>query len=695
MTLHYTRSFEKTSSGENDIFQDLLSSSISSHSIRQPSSFIPGEHVSVTITKNNGSNFSLLQAHIDNNTLLVCQRSKVTSEHSLSVYLSSRNMKYGECRVPLFPETPVAIYPLSVGISRPLPKTLLAYRPAVLHVVCSDSNFNGNCDAMLTPNIYSKLFGSELTLSGSPVLLLGCQNGHVMYSSISQIAATLNPSSPQQPLPIIYSLGQPVQSIHAIHLPDNDSNFPTVNTSVAPPQVPNSLLLIGRLGKLVLCTMGAPQQRTPSFLEFNTPGPITSSVFIKNHALMLSTPAALYKVCMEEDCIRRHCFATGLVIIPEMRFRLPSEVAQINRGTLLLGDLKTITVSGETALKVVCVSLDGSVTVRKIARCCGEEKIEAKDQSKLTKELKECLRTLESTSFRLDELSKKREQQESCLPELSRELASLCDIARTRNVPGQSNSNFQVRYQPKYINIGVKHHEPCIDVCLTYTGAAPLPKGWSLLVQTRKFESHRTSSQLVPLASLQPKNEVSLQVLLADFATLHYNVCCYVHYDASHLLNQVTAPTTLTILLYERSLDFIDFLLPSQLEPRQVPWIPLRPTTTPYTDAEDEFPHYKDVAVSMDAVAKVSATHKSDIGSNARGLYQPFLGALLARQDLIDLISYPEPDGCEVILNSYDGSKVCLQTGLEDGSFVFSVYSTSETALCEAVNCIQRKINSY
>ena len=607
-------------------------------------------------------------------------------------------MKYGGCRIPLFPETPVAIYPLSFAtcISRPLPKTLLAYRPAVFHVGCSDSNFNGQCDAVLAPNLYSKLFGSELTLSGSPVLLLGCQNGHVMYSSISQITAMLNPSSPQQPLPIIYSLGQPVLSIHAIYLPDNDSNFLTVNTSGAQPHVPNSLLLIGRLGKLVLCTMGAPQQRTPSFLEFNTPGPITSSVLVKNHALLLSTPSALYKVCMEEDCIRRHSFATGSVIIPEMRFRLPSEVAQIDRGTLLLDNLKTITVSGETALKVVCVSLDGSVTVIKIARCCGEEKIEATDQSKLTKELKECLRTLESTSFRLDELSKKREQQESCLPELSRELSSLCDISRTQNMPAQSNSNFQIRYHPKYVNIGVNYHKPCVDVCLTYTGAAPLSKGWSLLVQTfpcklKSLSKHCTSSQLVPLASLQPKDEVSIQILLEDFVNLHYNVCCYVHYDASHLLNQVTAPTTVTILLFEKSLDFVDFLLPPQPKPRHVPWKPLHPIT-PYTDAEDEFPHFKDVAVSMDTVAKVSATHKSDIDSNARSLYQPFLGALLARQDLIDLISDSEPDACEVILNSYDGSKVCLQTGVEDGSFVFSVYSTSETALCEAVNCVQRRV---
>ncbi len=670
--------------------ENIVQESHSSQPIRQHS-FIRGEDVSITISKNHDSSICFLQAHIVNNFLFVCQRSKLTGDHSLTVYQSSMKVNFGACKVPLFPEPFVAIYRLSAARFSSPSDDVFGYRPAVLFVGVSHSNNNSqyDYDAVLEPDIFSKLFGSELTLSGSPVLVYGCQNGQVVYLSVP--SATIYLSSSQQPLPIIYSLGQPVQSIHAVCLPENDTLL-TKKFSC----VPNALIVIGSLGKIVVCTTGAYQQRLPSFLEFYVPGPITSSILVKKCSLLFTSSLAIYRVCLKEDCIRKHCAVVDsneVVIVPELRFRLPSVVAKCDRGTLLLHDVRIDSMGSESGFKVACVSLNGAMTQIIIGDCCGKNTIDRGDESELTMKLKKCLQSLEATNCRLDELRKMKEQQNVCLAELSRELSIVGDVARARCGTAQLNSDFRVSYCPKYENVGAIYHKPCIDLCLTYTGPTPVSKGWSLLVQTFQITTKSgskcvTYSQLVPLTNLQPKNKVHTQIVLEDFDILCHKICCYLRYDASHLVRNVTSPTTITILLSQKLLDLIDFLLPLKHQPRQVAWRPLC-LTTQQTDNEEEFSHYKNIKLS---VAKVMTAYGKNI--SVANLSREFLGATLVRKELVEIISETEENTNEVTTNSYDGSKVYLETSVEAEALVVSVYSTSEITLCEAVDSIQSRTNS-
>ncbi len=659
-------------------------------------SLISGEDISVTIVKNHNSNVSFLRAHIINNFLLVCQQSKLTGDYSLAIYRSTRKTKLGAYEVPLFLDPFVATYHLFTGTCSLFPlDDILPYQPAVLCVGVSDSGIKNCCDIVLEPDIFSKLFGSELALSGSPVLILGCQNGQVVYwSEFSQANITQNLSSSQQ-LPILYALGQPVQSIHAVRLPEKEYNQLT-NISKQYYSAPNSLLLVGHLGKIVVCTTGAPQQRLPSFLDFNIPGPITSATLIQNNCFLFTTSFAVHRICLKEDCIKNCSVISDpkQVTVPELRFRLPSTVAKCASGTLLLSNINTSSISSEREVKIAFISLSGAVTKLKVPDCNCENNlidVKNKDENELAVDLKECLQSLEVINDRLDELRKKEDQQNVHLAELSRELSILSNIAHTRYGP---NSHFHVSYSPSYQNIGVIYHKPCIDVCFTHVGSAPVSQGWSLLVQSCRMSTKlgskcTTFSRLIPLTSLQPGNKVCTQIILENFKILRYKICCYLHYDTSYLLHKAALPTTATILHSQESFDLIDFLLPLKFKPQQVPWRILS-ATTQQTDDEDEFPHYKEIVISMDTVTKVIAGQE-----NEKNLSIVFLGAFLAKKELVEIILDTEPNTSEITLNSYDGSKVCLLTSIEEDTLVFSVYSTSDITLHEAVDCIQSRISKY
>ena len=624
------------------------------------------------------------------NTLIVCRRSRISGDYFLCVHHSNRRAKCGKCEIPLFTEPRLAELTLSSGISR-APRDRLTYQPVVCSVCCEDSS-TGSCDVRLHPDLFSKLFGYEMKLSGSPILIIGCQSGHIFYSSAFDIGAVDSKGAYEpHPFPIMYSLGQPVQSIHTVYLPENESDsllydLPGLSS---PRRIPNALVLIGHLGKIVVCTVGDPSQRLPLYTEFHVPGPIISSMLVKNHSLFYSTLSEICVVCLEESCIKRNIAETNreqLVIIPESNFRLPSKVVSLSEGVILLD---TLGASSETC-ELACLSLGGTLSRCK-TKTCTHWAIEV-DDNKLAGHLKDCIASLEVASSQLVELNKKRDKENNTLTELSRALTTLRDVANDSKSKGSRAGPFQISYFPNYESIGVRFHKPCVDVRIAYSGAMPLSKGWSLLIQNHITEKsvNSTFSQLVPIAGLQ-LGELTTMVGLEGFGQLNHTISLYLHYDASHLVGATTTSTSVSLPLSEQSFDLIDFLLPSTSKPRQLQWQPLHPISS---DKDGEaLKLSKDIDISVETATKVMEVYNRQ--KTAEDICRVFLTTLLVKQELADLISEPEPELSEVTLSSYDGSQLCLQACVDDGVVILSVFASTERVLNEFVKCVGRRVQVH
>ena len=744
---------------DDDIFETLLGKADSA----PYSACIPGEQVSVTIATCPISDFSLQRARVVGNKLFMCRRCTSTDYHTLSIFVAGKNIKFGPLTTPTFPESPLKEYVLSLpqNASLPPPSGVLEHRPSLFVVRCVDpsNQTRAYCDASVSPDLFSKMFGPEITLSGSPVVLVGCKNGHILYSSLSQVG--IDQSSQGHPLdysstlPFLYSLGQPVVSIHAVHFPERAipeleslSAFNLPATSAAP-SLQNTLVFIGRLGKIVICTSGLPSQRSPSFLEFHIPGPITSSLLVKDHALFYTTLSEVRMICVNESCVRAACECcptNQLVLIPEVSLRIPERVTRVDAGTVLLNWLRVEALGSNEVYEIACLAPRGRVYCHKLnTKVCTERSKERSkeriDSTVLAEDLKQCLASIEITSDCLNQLSKKITKQDETLTELSQSLPRVCDVASCTEIKStdQSDSNkstdqsdssrcpFRCKFEPCYEEVGVCAHKPCVDVQLTYydNQSTPLSLGWALVIQSyasyTKGEDHpsqqRTSSlsggspktvtsKLVPLTKLQPGCPVSTRVYLQlePRQSLYYTLHCFLHYNASHLLERsraglhMTTPTSVTLPLCQKSFDAVDFLLPLQPSPRGLFTTslidPLRQIGSESADSHDldAESHDLEELTFHTATAKV---HK-ELGTADTNASRVLLCVLLGKQELIELVVEDTEETSLIELTSHSGSSVCFESthSSHPDQLTLSVQSSSKSVLTEIGDCVQKRLSA-
>ena len=716
---------------DGDIFKTLLGKADST----PYSSYIPGEQVSVTIATRSTSDISLQRARVVRNKLFICQRYIITGSHVLSALLAGREIKFRALTTPTFPEPPLKEYVLSSpihNVSVPPPSDALEYRPPLFVVRCNDpsNQMRPDCDASLSPDLFSKLFGPEVTLAGSPVVLVGCKNGHILYSSLSQVgidqSSQGHPLNHSSTLPFLYSLGQPVVSINAVHFPERvipelESSAFTLPVTSSAPSARNTLVFVGRLGKIVICTSGLSSQRSASFCEFHIPGPITSSLLVTDHALFYTTLSDVHKICVRENCVRTACesFPTNqFVLIPEVSLRLPETVARVDMGTMLLESLSVKELGSNKVFEVVCLTPRGRVYRHKINTrvCTGGSKVRI-DSTVLADNLKQSLASFEVTSDRLNQMSTKISKQDVTLTELGQALSLVCDVASCtegKDTTDQSDTNrcpFRCTFEPCYEEVGVCTHKPCIDVYLTYhdSQTTPLPSGWALVIQLyarhTKSDDHTPkqtlsgdspkaiTSKSVPLTKLQPGCPVSTRVCLQlePRQTLNYTLHCFLHYSASHLVEKdraglhMTTPTTVTLPLCQKSFDAVDFLLPPKPTPRQLFTTslmdPLRQIGSPGSHDTDELTFH---------TATVNIHRELGTGTNASRV---LLCVLLRKQELMDLI-VEDKITSHVELTSYSGCNVSITSSHSNhpDELTLSVQSSSTGMLAELGDCIQRRL---
>lgn len=598
------------------------------------------------------------------------------------------------------------------------------YKPSILVLSCDSPS--SETSTGLNLDLFSQLFGPEISLSRTAVMLVGCENGHILYSGLSQIGGDqLSQGHPRDHLPYLYSLGQPVQSLYAVRLPERVTpelevmSALEMTTSLAK-NLANVLVFVGHHGKIVLCTLDSPQRST-KFQEYHIPGPITSSLLVEGHALFYTTLSNIYRICLSEGCVRAAC-ASGkepAVLIPDEGFRLPESVREVDPGTVLLKSLGVEKSVSNKVFQLLCTTTSGRVLCHTIAtKICGEGAMEG-DPSSLALELKQCLASMEVSSERLNQLAIQTQRRDSSLVELSTALSLLCDLtelSKGQKVNASSsdskNCPFLCKCVPCYEEVGVCTHTPCLDVHLVYDDGqtTPLSCGWVLVIQLiteskcSSREDELTSSpraavsKMVPLTKLQAGGEVStrVRILLQPREPLHCTLHCFLHYSPAHLVEEKwewpcgITPTTVTLPLCQKSFDAVDFLVPIRSAARGM-------AASPLSFLGPAGPHESDLSESLtlqtSSLADVIQTCTVEDWSKV------LLCWLLVRQELTELITNESEEMSIVQLTSHTGCVVSFKsTHLPSlGEVVLAVQGSScwpGIIVTEFIDCIKRRLSN-
>ena len=400
----------------------------------------------------------------------------------------------------------------------------------VFAIVQSEKHPPMCCGNIITTELFLSLFGPEFQLSGSPALIVGCQNGNIYFTGIGA-----RQGSEQEFMSPLYSLAQSIVGIHTVYFPNKrapEANDPFVASPVddsAESKIHNAVIFIGQAGKIAVCCVGSEGQFS-RFQEFHVPAPVLSSVLVSGECLVYSTQQELYRICLRQECShsmeeRIPPVNAGMlpVVIPEMSFKFPEMVQNIQYRTYLLHGNSTSGLDSSPAaahgvkLQFLCMSHDGSLSMIHSTVCASTGKDGSgalwKSSTKVCQDLKQCLQCIQSHSEEIDHVMEIILSLNKLLVELKSAVDMLLAV-RGIAVPHLSRCfcPFTCFVNTSREKFGTSAEKVCVNMKIAcrkhkFTTEA-LNDDWSLLVIT--YSGKHSISKSVSLSGLVAGDSVSL-----------------------------------------------------------------------------------------------------------------------------------------------------------------------------------------
>ena len=593
----------------DDIFMSLLQPTEDgpSRSDESADSTISGDCISVCISKYVASKWAALCAAVFEDKLVVCKKSKLTGEIYVTLFVVSEQTNFHQVMIPKFHAPPVAEFVLAKQAesspSSLTPSPCLHYRPllkVILPSAFNPSALGGLCEC-IEEELFHQLCGSDCPLSEAAVLLVCGPNGHILACNLRRIRETKTSQSSEgvsdqrELFKPLYSLDQPVVSIHAVPFPKRREQLDPLlfcgddNSSVVGGDAPNCLIFLGQRGKVALCyadigTVGqATSQKLAKFIEYTVPALILSSRLIPGQCLVYNSLRSLHRICLRQSCfkeIEERAPELQLrrepLLIPEASFKFPERVA-VSIPLSVLVDCELVTTDDameqETTPEEVgltLAALKGDLYALKF-KVCGAKNV-SRDPDEVAKEIKKCLGSIQTTSEQVSSVSSTISKVNASLAELNQVLTLLCTVKGQREgtpcISGADECPVECTVSGGFTELGVLEREMCINVRFSYHGRKALGSGWSLLIQISPSDhnSHQdhlhsmlycgsgkgggvaeggsvdtptTLSRCVPLEGLLTDGTLEERIPVSPTCgrTLGFFISCYLHYDASHLFS--------------------------------------------------------------------------------------------------------------------------------------------------------------
>lgn len=507
--------------------------------------------------------------HIDK--LLVIARK---DEHTvLNVYHASSSLKFGEHQLPKFPNHPFLQQEIS-SLCTPSSRSLRAsieYSP-VLSLLCCQSSWKkvatSSATSLLAPMtdvFFHQLFGIEISLAQSTVALIGSQTGSVIYVDIRGYCTPPSSSDQYVLSNTLCCLDQPVIALHALFLPTSTNTELERASSLT---AANALLIVGRFGKLVLFTEAESKKEAPIFTEFHIPGPILSSLSVKDHSIAFSRLRGIYRVCLEPECILKSLSSdtdpTNTVIIPRTQLRSPVYVCPTYPSFILASSLQTV--DGVCTIKAI--TIDGRVLSVNV-RCC--QNVEQEPEGMLFgRDLKGCMSSIKNTNEQTIAVRARLQKVNLALVELNKALSILLTMQSSKS----QCKPFSCTIKPVTERVGVNHLSLYAEVELCYNDVGQLGKGWILCITTHCTASAQSMYTSLSLEGLTTndclRHRINLQC--KPRIPVRFTVTSSLLYTGTHFQSnlkqhpvmvdtfRLLQPTGVSVMVATCVFDVLDFL---------------------------------------------------------------------------------------------------------------------------------------
>ena len=494
--------------------------------------------------------------------LLIARREKRTV---LNVYHAMSSLQLGEHQVPTFSDRLFLQQEISSG-SEPPSKVLGASIECspVLSLVCCQSSWGkvASSTVLLTPVtdvFFRQLFGFELSLARSTVVLIGSQTGTVSYIDIHGYCMPCSFSETGGLTNTLCCLDQPVVSIHALWLPTSTDTQTCVEGGLS--TTANTLVVVGRLGRLVLFIEAEAEKEAPVYTEFAVPGPILSSLLVKSHSIVFSTLKGIYRVCLEPECILKSLNpdtdSGSCAVVPRLQLRFPVSVSS----TFILGNCFQ-PMNGVCSMRAI--SSDGRLFTVDVKSCKNaEQEVEGLEVTK------ECMTSIENSSKQAVSVSAKLQKVNSSIVELNKALSVLLSMqsSDTQCQP------FSCTIRPVTERVGALLYAE-VELC-SGDSLGSLGRGWSILVTTQCVGSTRSVFSTLALTGLMSNDTIRhrMKLELEPGMPLTFVVTASISYAGTHLQPILTQQHRLTdaaqfqatgvsFVVATRVLDALDFIQP-------------------------------------------------------------------------------------------------------------------------------------
>ena len=439
------------------------------------------------------------------------------------------------------------------------------------------------------------------------MLLVGGPNGHILYCNLRSITRSVTNEqllkerkekdmvhvTPNLFKPL-YSLDQPIASIHASHFPKRreqiDPSLFVDDLFSSSSAMSNSLLILGQRGKVAICYPegssidSTKSQKFAQFVEYNVPGPLLSSRLIPGQCLVYNSLRNLHYIDLREESFKEAeenspqlQLRRGPLLIPEASFKFPERISipippsaivdcrlvSIDTGPDSM-ELGEATNTGE--LGMTLVSFKGNLCSLKVK--FGEKESVLRDPEVIAKEIKQCLNSMQVTNDEILATSDNISKVNADLMELNHVLRLLCIVkCHQEGTPclidnPEEEHPLECAVSAGFKELGVSERELSVDITLSYCGRRSLRRGWSLLIQVspsyhrsyyshlnsifsldcgKEFDTHLTTpttvlSRCVSLEGLAANNgtlEERIPVSLTQEGPLSFSVSCYLQYNPS------------------------------------------------------------------------------------------------------------------------------------------------------------------
>ena len=481
---------------------------------------------------------NLLSALVRDDKLVIVV--KINSFSFLKVYHTSSSCQFVDHQLPVFSEPCLFQQEIGSFASKPsnrLVSACVAYQP-VLSLVFPQScgntaSLHAGFLSSTTDVFFRQLFGLELSLARSTVVIVGTQSGPILFFDIRGYC---NPPCSSGTLSnTLCNLDQPVVAIHTLHLPTHREELDGP-MSAAPA---NALLVVGKMGKLVLLSEAEKEKQVPVVSVFHIPGPILSSVLVEGHSFSYSNTRGIHRVCLEPSCISKSIdsdtIPSASVVVPHLQFQSPLRIAPMAMSFITGASPQSL----NQAFSATTVGIDGKLFRFHLKSCQDTEKVSEKPD--IGREMKEKMNSIKNTADNTSKFQSQLKVVDTALRELNKALSVLLSIKSGGCV-------FSCSVSPLTERVGVDQLALFAEVELTYTGAGRLQRGWTLLVSTQCTTSAHSQFVTLSLAGLYSNNTIRHRVELEIENRLPSTFCitATLCYSPTHLHSISTQLATST-----------------------------------------------------------------------------------------------------------------------------------------------------